>query len=157
MRPSGSLRIMRNKIALVCWRLCSAGTRIFGTGARVGSRSVLLVGLLADYAAYSILAAVMMAILVKFAWPKELDHMESNPAKDSRRTRDEVVYRSAAVSAAARRVANLRDWIIRVVLLHFQPLRLGQPRSERGGARRSSPFHVRRWMFDVRCLPASFA
>jgi len=39
---------------------------------------------LAYHAGYSILAAVMMAILVKFAWPKELDAMESNTAKGSK-------------------------------------------------------------------------
>lgn len=39
---------------------------------------------LAYHAGYAILAAVMMALLVKFAWPKELDAMESRPAKDSR-------------------------------------------------------------------------
>jgi len=32
---------------------------------------------LAYHAAYSIVAAVMMAILVKFAWPKNLDDQET--------------------------------------------------------------------------------
>ena len=32
---------------------------------------------LAYHAGYSILAAVMMALLVKFAWPPELDRFES--------------------------------------------------------------------------------
>jgi len=32
---------------------------------------------LAYHAAYSILAAIMMALLVKFAWPAELDRFES--------------------------------------------------------------------------------
>lgn len=31
---------------------------------------------LAYHAGYAILAAIMMALLVKFAWPKELDAME---------------------------------------------------------------------------------
>lgn len=39
---------------------------------------------LAYHAAYSILAAVMMAILVKFAWPKELDQMESGSEKQTK-------------------------------------------------------------------------
>ena len=39
---------------------------------------------LAYHAGYAILAAIMMALLVKFAWPKELDEMESNPAQDSK-------------------------------------------------------------------------
>lgn len=32
---------------------------------------------LAYHAGYAILAAIMMALLVKFAWPKELDRFES--------------------------------------------------------------------------------
>ena len=39
---------------------------------------------LAYHAGYSILAAVMMAVLVKFAWPKHLEDVgEHNPAKKS--------------------------------------------------------------------------
>lgn len=34
---------------------------------------------LAYHAAYSVLAAVLMAILVKFAWPKHLDHIDTRP------------------------------------------------------------------------------
>lgn len=37
---------------------------------------------LAYHAAYAILTAAMMVVLVKFAWPKELDEMESHPGKD---------------------------------------------------------------------------
>ncbi len=35
---------------------------------------------LAYHAAYSILAALMMAVLVKFAWPKHLESIESQTA-----------------------------------------------------------------------------
>jgi hypothetical protein len=38
---------------------------------------------LAYHAGYAILAAVLMAVLVKFAWPRELDVMEEPPEKDS--------------------------------------------------------------------------
>jgi uncharacterized oligopeptide transporter (OPT) family protein len=40
---------------------------------------------LAYHAGYSILAAIMMAVLVKFAWPKHLEEIEtkdSGPGKD---------------------------------------------------------------------------
>lgn len=37
---------------------------------------------LAYHAAYAILAAGMMWVLVTFAWPKELDRMESIPVSD---------------------------------------------------------------------------
>lgn len=40
---------------------------------------------LAYHAAYAILAAIMMALLVKFAWPKELDEMESKPEANSKK------------------------------------------------------------------------
>lgn len=32
---------------------------------------------LAYHAGYAVLAAIMMALLVKFAWPADLDHIES--------------------------------------------------------------------------------
>jgi len=38
-----------------------------------------LPGGLAYHAGYCVLAVVMMAVLVKFAWSKELDQMESQP------------------------------------------------------------------------------
>jgi surface polysaccharide O-acyltransferase-like enzyme len=38
---------------------------------------------LAYHAAYAILSAAMMWVLVKFAWPKQLDELETKPAKDS--------------------------------------------------------------------------
>ena len=34
---------------------------------------------LAYQAGYSILAAIMMAVLVKFAWPEDLEQVESDP------------------------------------------------------------------------------
>ena len=40
---------------------------------------------LAYHASYAILAAIMMAMLVKFAWPKELDEMESKPEANSKK------------------------------------------------------------------------
>jgi hypothetical protein len=43
---------------------------------------------LAYHAAYSVLAALLMAILVKFAWPKHLEHIDTKPA-DSPNNRDE--------------------------------------------------------------------
>lgn len=36
------------------------------------------------HAAYSILSAVLMWVLVKFAWPGELDEMEADPEKGSK-------------------------------------------------------------------------
>jgi hypothetical protein len=39
---------------------------------------------LAYHAAYAIFAAIMMAVLVKFAWPKELDAMESHSEMDAK-------------------------------------------------------------------------
>jgi hypothetical protein len=39
---------------------------------------------LAYHAAYAILAAAMMWVLVKFAWPKQLDEMETPTEKDSK-------------------------------------------------------------------------
>lgn len=44
---------------------------------------------LAYHAAYSILAAIMMAILVKFAWPTELEESEPNvPSPDQKKGQD---------------------------------------------------------------------
>ena len=45
---------------------------------------------LAYHVGYSILAAIMMAVLVKFAWPKHLEQSEphnSNPDKKNEETR----------------------------------------------------------------------
>ncbi len=45
---------------------------------------------LAYHVGYSILAAIMMAVLVKFAWPTYLEHSEphdSNPDKSKEETR----------------------------------------------------------------------
>ncbi len=39
---------------------------------------------LAYHAGYAVLAAVMMALLVKFAWPTELDQFESKLADESK-------------------------------------------------------------------------
>lgn len=39
---------------------------------------------LAYHAAYAILSAVMMWVLVKFAWPRQLDEMESGSEKSSK-------------------------------------------------------------------------
>jgi len=39
---------------------------------------------LAYHAGYAILAAIMMALLVKFAWPTELDGFESNLNEESK-------------------------------------------------------------------------
>ena len=36
---------------------------------------------LAYHAGYSILAAIMMAVLVKFAWPKHLEKIESDDSR----------------------------------------------------------------------------
>ena len=39
---------------------------------------------LAYHAGYSVLAAIAMAVLVKFAWPKHLENVQpEDPAKDS--------------------------------------------------------------------------
>jgi hypothetical protein len=54
-----------------CWNWKQAEPLVFG---------FLPIGL-AYHGAYSLLAAVMMWVLVKFAWPKELDEMESEPDK----------------------------------------------------------------------------
>ena len=43
---------------------------------------------LAYHAAYSVLAALLMAILVKFAWPKHLEHPDTNPTDASRNRED---------------------------------------------------------------------
>ena len=40
---------------------------------------------LAYHAGYSILAAIMMAVLVKFAWPSHLEVYNETPATDSSR------------------------------------------------------------------------
>ena len=51
-----------------CWNWKNAEPLVFG---------FLPIGL-AYHGAYSVLAAVMMWVLVTFAWPKELDAMESD-------------------------------------------------------------------------------
>jgi hypothetical protein len=38
---------------------------------------------LAYHAGYSVLAAVLMALLVKFAWPKHLEHIDTKPSDSS--------------------------------------------------------------------------
>ena len=43
---------------------------------------------LAYHAGYSILAAIMMAVLVKFAWPKHLENSEEEENDSSNRTTD---------------------------------------------------------------------
>lgn len=43
---------------------------------------------LAYHAAYAIVAACLMAVLVKFAWPMELDRIETEP--DRKEKEDEV-------------------------------------------------------------------
>ena len=50
-----------------CWNWRAAKPLVFG---------FLPVGL-AYHAGYSILAAIMMAVLVKFAWPKHLESVET--------------------------------------------------------------------------------
>ncbi len=39
---------------------------------------------LAYHAAYAVLAAIMMALLVKFAWPADLDRIESKPDDENK-------------------------------------------------------------------------
>jgi hypothetical protein len=51
------------------WNWAQAGPLVFG---------VLPPGL-AYHAGYAVLAALLMAVLVKFAWPAELDRVESKP------------------------------------------------------------------------------
>ena len=43
---------------------------------------------LAYHAGYSILAAVLMAVLVKFAWPKHLEDVQPEPGADASETPD---------------------------------------------------------------------
>jgi surface polysaccharide O-acyltransferase-like enzyme len=43
---------------------------------------------LAYHAAYAILSAAMMWVLVKFAWPKQLDAMESDSEQSSKEERE---------------------------------------------------------------------
>jgi len=45
---------------------------------------------LAYHAAYSILAAIMMAVLVKFAWPTGLDRIESQHDGEKKKSPEEV-------------------------------------------------------------------
>lgn len=42
------------------------------------------------HAAYSVLAAITMAVLVKFAWPKHLEAEESKPADGASRTTEDA-------------------------------------------------------------------
>ena len=44
---------------------------------------------LAYHAGYSILAAIMMAILVKFAWPEHLEHTESHDSSVDQKRGDD--------------------------------------------------------------------
>jgi hypothetical protein len=57
-----------------CWNWKKAEPLVFG---------FLPIGL-AYHGAYSLLAAAMMWVLVKFAWPKELDAMESDDGRDAK-------------------------------------------------------------------------
>ena len=57
-----------------CWNWTKTEPLVFG---------FLPVGL-AYHAGYAILAAVMMALLVKFAWPAELDQFESRLEDESK-------------------------------------------------------------------------
>ena len=43
---------------------------------------------LAYHAGYSILASIMMAVLVKFAWPSHLEHEEDDNGSANRTTTD---------------------------------------------------------------------
>jgi len=43
---------------------------------------------LAYHAAYSVIAAVTMAILVKWAWPKHLEDVQPEPGRSNRETGD---------------------------------------------------------------------
>lgn len=72
------MRIMRNKVVL---SLLVLGVFLLHQDFWNWRKSDLVLGLLpvglAYHAAYAILAAVMMWLLVKFAWPRQLDEMES--------------------------------------------------------------------------------
>jgi len=57
-----------------CWNWKRTGPLLFG---------FLPVGL-AYHAGYAILAVVMMALLVKFAWPAELERVESKLEDESK-------------------------------------------------------------------------
>ena len=57
-----------------CWNWKKAEPLVFG---------FLPIGL-AYHAAYSFLVAAMMWVLVKFAWPKELDALESDDERDAK-------------------------------------------------------------------------
>ena len=57
-----------------CWNWKKADPFVFG---------FLPVGL-AYHAGYAILAAIMMALLVKFAWPTGLDRIESKPEDETK-------------------------------------------------------------------------
>jgi len=43
---------------------------------------------LAYHAAYSVVAAVLMAILVKLVWPKHLENIERDPSDTTRQGKD---------------------------------------------------------------------
>jgi hypothetical protein len=43
---------------------------------------------LAYHAGYSVLAALLMATLVKFAWPEHLETIEPHPGEDRRQDKD---------------------------------------------------------------------
>ena len=60
-----------------CWNWNKAEPLIFG---------FLPIGL-AYHAGYAVLAAIMMALLVKFAWPTELDRFESRFGDESQATK----------------------------------------------------------------------
>jgi hypothetical protein len=43
---------------------------------------------LAYHAGYSILAAIAMAVLVKFAWPKQLENVQPDPGAQTKRSEE---------------------------------------------------------------------
>jgi hypothetical protein len=43
---------------------------------------------LAYHAGYSVLCALLMAVLVKLAWPKHLENIQANPPETNRRDKD---------------------------------------------------------------------
>ena len=82
------MRFARNKIIL---SLLVLGVFLLHQDFWNWRKSELVLGFLpvglAYHAAYAILAAVMMAILVKFAWLKELDQMEAPAEKNAKEER----------------------------------------------------------------------
>lgn len=75
---------MRNKVVL---GLLVLGVFLLHQDFWNWRKSDLMLGFLpiglAYHAAYAILSALLMWVLVKFAWPKELDEMESGSEKQT--------------------------------------------------------------------------